>query len=255
MSEQTIQNKTEFNIKIDQPTLKQVIEGIGSLSEECTLTIDNEGITSKTLDPDHVAMINVSLPNSMFEKYEVTKQGNITFHIDDMLKILNDIPKESRITILNDNDDLILLANNTTYYLKLSEASFNDQPLPKIPYDSMFEVYELTKYMTRLIKFGEYVVIECTNQTCKLSAKGYDNVKLVSIKLEKGMDELISLECKNGNTECVYSIEYLLPFLKTIPKGTLQRIQYSNQKPLRLHTKLDNFGGSIDLYVAPRVEE
>lgn len=253
MSEQTIQNKTEFNIKLDHQTLKQVIEGIGSLSEECTLTIDNEGITSKCLDPSHVAMINVSLPNSMFEKYEVTKQGNISFHIADMLKILNDIPKESSVKILNDADDLILMANNTTYYLKLSEASTNDQPMPKIPYDSKFQVYELTKYMTRLIKFSPYVLIECTNQTLKLSAKD-DTIKLVSIKLEKGMDELITLECKNGNSECPYSIEYMLPFLKTVPKGTLQTVQFSNQKPLRISIGLSNTNGFIDLYVAPRIE-
>lgn len=253
MSEQTIQNKTEFNIKIDQPTLKQVIESIGSLSEECTLTIDNEGISSKLMDASHVAMINVSLPNSMFEKYEVINQGNISFHVADALKILNDIPKESSVKILNDADDLILMANNTYYYLKLSDASTNDQPLPKIPFDSSFEVYDLTKYMTRLNKFGDYVVIECTNQTCKLSAKG-DDIKLVSIKLEKGMDELISLECRNGNTECVYSIDYILPFLKTVPKGTLQRVQFSSMKPLRIHIGLSNNGGSIDLYVAPRIE-
>lgn len=253
MSEQTTQTKTEFNIKIDQPTLKQVIEGIGSLSDQCTLTIDNEGISSKIMDASHVALINVSMPNNMFEKYEVTKQGNISFNVDDILKILNDIPKESTIKILNDADDLILMANNTTYYLKLTEASMQDTPLPRIPFDSKFQVYELTKYMTRLIKFSPYVLIECTNQTLKLSAKD-DTIKLVSIKLEKGMDELISIECKEGNSECPYSIEYILPFLKTIPKGTLQTVQFSNKKPLRINIGLSNSGGFIDLYVAPRVE-
>jgi len=255
MSEQTTQNKTEFNIKINQPTLKQVLEGINSLVDQCTFNIDPEGISCKVLDIEHVCLINVSIPNGMFEKYEVVKQGLFSFNLDDALKIIDDIPKESMIRILNDDKDLILQANNTTYYLKLNDTIDSNTPLPRTPYDSTIELDDsFTKYITRLSKFGKYFLIESTNSILKLSSKNESGKITTIIKLEKGMEELINISCKNGSNECIYSMKYILPYLKTIPKGIHQQIQFSNARPLRHQVKLSNFGGFIDFYLAPRVE-
>jgi|GEM_PF-4404230 len=258
MSEQQTQFKTEFNIKIDQPTLKQVFEGLRSLVDTCTLCIDPEGISCITMDNEHVILIHVALPNSIFEKYEIVKQGFITLKIDDMLKIINDIPKDSTVNILNDDKDLILLANNTTYYLEISEQfeHYDIPPLPRIPYDSSvtLEPEVFTKYLTRLNKFGEHFSMECTSNTFTLASKTKQKKFVCIIKLEKGMEQLLDINCKCGSSICLYSIERILPYLKTIPKNTPQIIGFSERKPLRNRVKVNNIG-YIDLYLAPRIED
>jgi len=257
MSKQQTKFKTDFNIKIDQPTLKQVLEGLESLVDDCTFKIDNDGLSCVTMDDHHVALIHISMPNSIFEKYEVTRQGYFNFKIKDALKIIDDIPKESRISILNDDKDLMLMANNTTYYLTLNDQyeHFDTPLLPKLPYDSkvVLEPEYFTKFITRLSKFGEYLTIECTNNTLNLSSYTNDKGKQAVIKLEKGMQELKDISSRNQNSECSYSIQYLLPYLRTIPKDTPQEIGFSSLKPLRHKISLNNIG-FIDFYLAPRVE-
>lgn len=257
MSEQQTKFKTDFNIKIDQPTLKQVLEGLESLVDECTFKIDNEGLSSIVMDVQHVALIHISMPNSIFEKYEVTRQGYFNFKIKDALKIIDDIPKEATIKILNDDKDLMLMANNTTYYLELNDQyeHFESPLLPKIHYDSkvVLEPEYFTKFITRLSKFGEYLTIECTNNTLNLVSYSTNKGKQAVIKLEKGMQELKDISSRNQNSECNYTIQYLLPYLKTIPKDTPQEIGFSSLRPLRHKVSLNNIG-FIDFYLAPRVE-
>ena len=50
--------------------LKAIISAISTLVEEATFVATAEGITFRGMDPSHVALIDISWPNSAFEKYE-----------------------------------------------------------------------------------------------------------------------------------------------------------------------------------------
>ena len=50
--------------------LKAIISAISTLVEEATFVATAEGISFRGMDPSHVALIDISWPNSAFEKYE-----------------------------------------------------------------------------------------------------------------------------------------------------------------------------------------
>ena len=50
--------------------LKAIISAISTVVEEATFVANSEGITFRGMDPSHVALIDISWPNSAFEKYE-----------------------------------------------------------------------------------------------------------------------------------------------------------------------------------------
>ena len=49
---------------------KAVISAISTLVEEATFESTVQGISFRGMDPSHVALIDISWPNSAFEKYE-----------------------------------------------------------------------------------------------------------------------------------------------------------------------------------------
>jgi len=66
MSEQ--EQKSRFSFKLHQPEFEQVVKSISTIVEEATFNVSPEGITFRGMDPSHVALIDISLPNAMFEK-------------------------------------------------------------------------------------------------------------------------------------------------------------------------------------------
>ena len=49
---------------------KAIISAVSTLVEEATFEATVEGISFRGMDPSHVELIDISWPNSAFEKYE-----------------------------------------------------------------------------------------------------------------------------------------------------------------------------------------
>ena len=73
--------------------LKAIISAISTLVEEATFVATAEGITFRGMDPSHVALIDISWPNSAFEKYECDSDVKFGVRIDEFSKL----NQESRI--------------------------------------------------------------------------------------------------------------------------------------------------------------
>ena len=62
--------KLEFSAKTNtSEEWKAIISAISTLVEEATFEATVEGISFRGMDPSHVALIDISWPNSAFEKY------------------------------------------------------------------------------------------------------------------------------------------------------------------------------------------
>ncbi|MFN3654710.1 MAG: DNA polymerase sliding clamp, partial [Candidatus Nitrosotenuis sp.] len=123
---------------------KAILSAISTLVEEATFEATTEGITFRGMDPSHVALIDISWPNSAFERYE--SDGDIKFgvRIDEFSKLIKRADKTESIEIsITDNMLLILIGKNKQYKMRLIESSATDTPLPKIPYDAKIELATL----------------------------------------------------------------------------------------------------------------
>lgn len=78
---------------------KAILSAISTLVEEATFEATSEGITFRGMDPSHVALIDISWPNSAFEKYE--SDGDIKFgvRIDEFSKLIKRAEKSEPIEI------------------------------------------------------------------------------------------------------------------------------------------------------------
>jgi len=235
--------------------LKAIISAISTLVEEATFVANAEGITFRGMDPSHVALIDISWPNSAFEKYECDNDIKFGVRVDEFSKLIKRAEKQDSIEIgiSEDNMLLVTIGKNKKYKMRLIESSASDTPLPKIPYDAKIALTSSTfdKILGDVQVVSDYLTIKATTSKAEFSGKG-DSGEVV-IDLEKGMEQLTDISVKQESTG-TYSLEYLNPVVKAVGNtaGSVT-CEYSSAKPLRIEFKVANIG-RIHFYLAPRVE-
>ena len=246
----------EFSAKTNtSEEWKAIISAISTLVEEATFEATVEGVSFRGMDPSHVALIDISWPNSAFEKYSC--DGDIKFgvRIDEFSKLIKRAEKSDGIEI-NISDDSMLhvsVGKNKKYKMRLIESSASDTPLPKISYDSKITLSSsrLDKILGDIDVVSDYLSIKTTQKNVEFSGKG--DAGEATINLEKDMKDVedISVSQESSGT---YSLEYLDPIVKAVG-GTADSIicEFSSEKPLRIEFKVTNIG-RIHFYLAPRVE-
>ena len=233
--------------------LKAIISAISTLVEEATFTATAEGISFRGMDPSHVALIDISWPNSAFEKYECDNEIKFGVRIDEFSKLIKRADKKDsiEISISDQNMLLVTVGKNKKYKMRLIESSATDTPLPKIPYDSKINLTssKFDKILGDVQVVSDYLTIQTTDSKADFSGKGDSGE--VTIDLDKSEDEEITSKEDSVGT---YSLEYLNPVVKAVGTNAgFITCEFSSAKPLRIEFKVANIG-RIHFYLAPRVE-
>ena len=248
--------KLEFSARTSTSNeWKAVISAITTLVEEATFEATVEGISFRGMDPSHVALIDISWPNSAFEKYSCDSDIKFGVRIDEFSKLIKRAEKSEgiEINISDDNMLRVSIGKNKKYKMRLIESSASDTPLPKISYDSKITLSSarLDKILGDIDVVSDYLSIKTTSKNVEFSGKGDAGEAIIN--LEKNEEELqdISVSQESSGT---YSLEYLDPIVKAVG-GTADSIicEFSSEKPLRIEFKVANIG-RIHFYLAPRVE-
>lgn len=236
--------------------LKAIISAISTLVEEATFVANAEGITFRGMDPSHVALIDISWPNSAFEEYECDSDIKFGVRIDEFSKLIKRASKKENIhiSISQDNWLLVNIGKNKKYRMRLVESSATNTPLPRVPYDAKVEIPIgiFDKLLGDVQVVSEYLTMSATESRAVFSGKGDSGE--VSIEMEADdKDSIQSIEVKKDSTG-TYSLEYLNPIVDAVkPTTDTVTCEYSEAKPLRIEFKVANIG-TIHFYLAPRVE-
>ena len=222
---------------------KAVISAITTLVEEATFEATVEGISFRGMDPSHVALIDISWPNSAFEKYDCDSDIKFGVRIDEFSKLIKRAEKKDsiEINISDDNMLLVLIGKNKKYKMRL------------ISYDSKIGLSSITldKILGDIEVVSDYLIIKTASNNVEFSGKGDSGE--AEIKLEKGMEGLEEISVTQESTG-TYSLEYLNPIVKAVGSTAGSIIcEFSSAKPLRVEFKVANIG-RIHFYLAPRVE-
>lgn len=235
--------------------LKAIISAISTLVEEATFVATSEGITFRGMDPSHVALIDISWPNSAFEKYECDSDIKFGVRIDEFSKLIKRADKKDSIEISISEQNLLLvtIGKNKKYKMRLIESSATDTPLPKIPYNSKITLSSslFDKILGDVQVVSDYLTMHTADSNADFSGKG-DSGEVV-IDLEKESEEIEEISSTEDSTG-TYSLEYLNPVVKAVG-STAGNVtcEFSTAKPLRIEFKVANIG-RIHFYLAPRVE-
>ncbi len=235
--------------------LKAVVGAIATLLEEATFAATAEGITFKGMDPSHVALIDVSWPNSAFASYQCDSEVKFGVRIDELSKLIRRASKTDDVTmaISEDNQLQLGIGTNKRYKMRLIESSATDTPLPKIGFDASVKMASaaLDKALGDVQAVSEYVTISASTEQVTFSGKGDMGEGSTDVS---GEDESIRELTADGKSEGTYSLEYLVPVVRAAGSASGDiTCEFSTAKPLRAGFTIAGMG-YIHFYLAPRIE-
>ncbi|MFQ5920484.1 MAG: proliferating cell nuclear antigen (pcna) [Nitrososphaerales archaeon] len=236
---------------------KAITSAISTLVEEATFGATSESITFRGMDPSHVALIDITWPNSAFERYEC--DGDISFgvRIDEFSKLLKRAEKNDGVELSITEENMLLVkisdGYKKQYKMRLIESTAGSTPLPKISFNTrvVLTASAFDKILSDIAVISDYISVESAAGKAVFAGRG-DTGEAV-ITLESGSEGLEELNVKD-ESKATYSLEYLSSIVKAIGASAGSVIcEYSTKMPLRLEFKVSNIG-RIYFYLAPRVE-
>ena len=234
--------------------LKAIISAVSTLVEEATFVANAEGITFRGMDPSHVALIDITWPNSAFEKYSCDSEVRFGVKIDELAKLIKRASKKDTIEIRTVDSMLgVTIGKSKKFKIRLIETSEGETPLPNISYDTKIsmEVSHFEKTLGDVDVLADYATITTEGTKSEFAGKGESGEASVEISED---DEAVHELSTKEKSSATYSLEYLLPIVKAVGSAAQDvKCEYSTAKPLRMEFRVSNIG-RIHFYLAPRVD-
>jgi len=221
------------------------------LVEDLTVSIDKECLFFRCYDPSHVCMLDLVMPNTVFEKWDVKKEGDFALRVDELFKLFKTFDKKDSVTLKLENSMLNVSTKTTQTKIRLIKSTLVDLPLPMISYNALVSIESkaFKNAVKRISLVSEYLTFEACGHLFNLSGKGDSGES--KITFEKGMEDLPEIDVKE-NSISTYSLEYINAFIKHVTDGRIT-LEYANRMPLRIEVRPTNYY-KIHFYLAPRVE-
>ena len=116
--------------------LRAVVEAIKPIVDEAVFTATSKGITFRAMDASHVSLLDISWKRDGFIEYECNEEITFGVRIDELLKLLKRIEKDTQVEINIADGEIQLTASEgkrtRNYKLKLLDASKSETPVPKL---------------------------------------------------------------------------------------------------------------------------
>jgi proliferating cell nuclear antigen len=236
---------------------KAVAAAVKTLVEEATFEATNEGLTFRAMDPSHVALVDLLLPNTAWEKYEVDKPFKFSLRVEDLVKLMGRSDTKDSVEMASTEEDTIKFKFMNGYKrefdVHLIETTGGTAPLPKLEFDTKITLTKaiLEKVLSDINVVSDQVTIQAAKE--KLTFSGKSDVGKAEIALEKNDADLLELQV-SADSKATYSIDYLISILKALG-GAADTVvcNFSTKKPLLLEFRLNEQGGRLHYFLAPRV--
>lgn len=246
---------------------KAIAAAVKTLVEEATFEANSEGLTFRAMDPSHVALVDLTLPNSSFASYECSKPFKFSLRVEDLVKTMNRSDSHDSVLLTDADPDAKEEAANEgiwvvfqngyrrKFNIHLIESTAGAAPLPKLEYKTRASLTMkiLEKVLADINVVSDQVTIQATAE--KLQFTGKSDVGTAHINLAKNDADVLELHAEE-ESKATYSVEYLNSILRAL-SGTADTVQieFSTKKPIRSEMALNSQGAKLAHFLAPRVQD
>jgi proliferating cell nuclear antigen len=238
---------------------KAIAAAVKTLVEEATFEANSEGLTFRAMDPSHVALVDLAMPNASFASFECDKPYKFSVRVEDLVKLIGRSDSKDSVEISSTEEDAIAVKLSNGYKreftIHLIESTAGSAPLPKLEFDTKAS---LTKAILEKV-FGDISVVsdQVTIQASKdkLAFSGKSDVGKAEVGLAKNDADVLELNV-GAESKATYSIDYISGILKALGGVTdTVQLEFSTKKPIRLEMKLNDQGAKLWYFLAPRVQD
>jgi proliferating cell nuclear antigen len=262
-----------FTITKNSEIWKSILSAIMTIIDEALFDAGPQGITFRSMDPSHIALIDINWPSSAFEKYHCDSTIKFGVRIDEFSKIIKraNVNDSIEIGVVLDNSSLNIKTQGDgylrNYKMRLIESTGNTSPLPQMTFDSkiVIGIETLDKILSDVGAISEKITIDSnsgisTNKKTVIfsgdSDRGEARVTMDAAD-DKSKVELLENITIKENSKSTYNIDFISKIIRAIghQSSNLVTIEYSSNKPLRLEFLLLSGMVKLQFYLAPRVQD
>jgi proliferating cell nuclear antigen PCNA len=237
-------------------TWKQIVDAVATLLTEANLTLAPEGITLVQRDSTRAAMIDLSLPASVFQSYDCDRTHQICIGVDELVRVTKRIAGDDRIELRLDEALMRLqmrMVGETTRTFKLrllTPSGDREEPITD-SFDVKAEMSaDVFKRAVRDIGVvSDHVVISVTGSSLSFSGSG--DIGEAEVELSPSDDSLLYSLYGDAATS-MYALSYLSEIAKSIGSDDLV-IHMTGNRPAMFEFSIAE-GGRIKFVVAPRIQ-
>lgn len=236
---------------ISAGNLKDSTEAISTIVDETRLSIKEDGISLKAVDPSNVALVSLRLSKEGFESFEGS-EGVIGVDIVKLEDILGMVDRndEVKLEVNEGGEKLTISVRGLTYTLSLLDpSSMKKEPttsLGDLPATVAMEGSEFRRAIRAAEKISDHVALGVKEGYFFVEAKG--EADKMQLRLSEG--EL--MELSGGDTMSWFSLSYLSDMSKPIGKSKEVALGLGKDYPVRIAFSLGN--AEIEYLLAPRIE-
>jgi len=242
----------------DARNWKNLITAIATLVDEATFNLNEEGIRLRAMDPSHVAMVDFEWPKTVFEEYVCDEPTKLCVNVAEMLKLLRRTGGDESIELVLESGSpkllMVLRSKYTrTFGMSTLEPSTEEVPTPKISFNvsARLTASLLRNALEDAAAVSDHIIFDASSD--KLTMRAAGDVGNVVVEVEKGTEELLSLETKE-NSKSTFSLNYLSEMVRAASSlSDVVSLEFSTDMPVRLNFEMPS-KGTLQYYLAPRIE-
>ncbi|HVL49737.1 MAG TPA: proliferating cell nuclear antigen (pcna) [Candidatus Thermoplasmatota archaeon] len=242
-----------LHARVKADVLKNVIDATSTLVDEAKFHISADGISLKAVDPAHVAMVELTIRKSAFEKFEADKM-EIGIDMDKFKEVLKLAASDDIVDVTYDADNhrLVLKIGNLVRRMSLVDTSgMTDPKVPKLdlPCQVTVAASELERGIRASEAVSDHVALIADKDHFELLAEG--DTDTVNLKLDKAtLPELKT----NERVKSLFSLDYFSNMVKAAKGSEGVHLNLGSDYPVRMEFDIAGGNGHVTYLLAPRIE-
>ncbi|NPD87089.1 MAG: proliferating cell nuclear antigen (pcna) [Asgard group archaeon] len=247
----------------DAKLMSNICSILSSIVAESSINLTEDGIKIKAFDATRISMIDFYMKKESFKHYDVKNSEVIGLSLETLNTILKTASTSESLRMALDDATkrfiIEFIGKNQKRKFALSLIDIPEEGnIPDsihIDFDTNFEVK--ASFIQQVIKDAEMV-----SDYLRIKAKE-DGIYFGAESDTKEMDTFIEPQSEEmeteafqvtGESEAVYSLDFLSNFLKGIRSSDYVKISFNQEQPIRIVYEIEDKGHLI-YFVAPRIEE
>ncbi len=263
-SEASTENDGRLRATISQEPLREFVDGVNAVVDECRLHVEEDGLRVRAVDPANVATVQATLDADAFQSYDAT-EATLGFPFYRLQNVLDLLPNGPKAELgLNGTDTLRVSVGPYTHRLSLVDAEKLRSPPDDFSVDITAELtadrntfFDAIEYFD---EFASHVTFGFNSESGEFwmagdGERGDDKGDFVL------SEDSLAVE-KDGDARAKYSLDFLRNFGRGSPEYGSVTLRTGNEVPMALRQKIapEHLGpedavyrGELIYMLAPRI--
>ncbi|MFB6301292.1 MAG: DNA polymerase sliding clamp [Haloferacaceae archaeon] len=245
-----------FEAIVDAATLRDALDSVGVLVDECKIRLNEDGIGIRAVDPANVGMVDLSLDAAAFESYQAD-EGVIGVNLNRLEDIAGMANAGDLVHLELDEETrkLHIRIDGLSYTLALIDPdSIRQEPdIPDLDLSAtiVLEGAQLDRGITAADMVSDHIRLRVDEESESFFVEAEGDTD--DVNLELGPEDYIDLTA-GGPADSLFSLDYLKDMNKAIPSDAEVTIELGEEFPVKLHYAFAEGMGTVTYMLAPRIQ-